>query len=215
MSNMTYFFVIQTHSLDFFCFISLLLGSGRLIICGWEKRISTRNNSRTMALKLCSTSQFLFFTRLRCFVSFQPLLSGFWLRGSLAIMKQTQVSFCLSGCFFHCWSWTLTHTNYWFILSSIHPFTHPNGFLSLSAGALYSRKVTLDGEEVSLQIQDTPCVALQVAHGNRDISRVKSRLQRSKKLWQRVCFWHYLPLSFFYCSEATNVGVSEVVRRHQ
>ncbi|XP_036072552.1 ras-like protein family member 11A-like isoform X2 [Oryzias melastigma] len=33
--------------------------------------------------------------------------------------------------------------------------------LSGSAGALYSRKVTLDGEEVSLQVQDTPCVALQ------------------------------------------------------
>uniref|UniRef100_A0A3Q2PXA2 small monomeric GTPase n=1 Tax=Fundulus heteroclitus TaxID=8078 RepID=A0A3Q2PXA2_FUNHE len=33
--------------------------------------------------------------------------------------------------------------------------------LFVSAGALYSRKVTMDGEEVSLQIQDTPCVALQ------------------------------------------------------
>uniref|UniRef100_A0A3Q2CYG1 small monomeric GTPase n=1 Tax=Cyprinodon variegatus TaxID=28743 RepID=A0A3Q2CYG1_CYPVA len=36
---------------------------------------------------------------------------------------------------------------------------HPDLFVS--AGALYSRKVTMDGEEVSLQIQDTPCVALQ------------------------------------------------------
>lgn len=37
--------------------------------------------------------------------------------------------------------------------------------LSFSTGALYSRKVTLEGEEVSLQIQDTPCVALQVTNG--------------------------------------------------
>ena len=29
-------------------------------------------------------------------------------------------------------------------------------------GALYSRKITLDGEQVSLQVQDNPCVALQV-----------------------------------------------------
>lgn len=56
--------------------------------------------------------------------------------------------------------------HYW----SVHPFTHSsiNRSLSFSPGALYSRKVTLDGEEVSLQIQDTPCVALQVTHWNRD-----------------------------------------------
>ncbi|XP_038587241.1 ras-like protein family member 11A-like isoform X2 [Micropterus salmoides] len=35
------------------------------------------------------------------------------------------------------------------------------GDYEANTGALYSRKVTLDGEEVSLQIQDTPCVALQ------------------------------------------------------
>uniref|UniRef100_A0AAZ3RZY0 small monomeric GTPase n=1 Tax=Oncorhynchus tshawytscha TaxID=74940 RepID=A0AAZ3RZY0_ONCTS len=29
-------------------------------------------------------------------------------------------------------------------------------------GALYSRKINLDGEQVSLQVQDTPCVSLQV-----------------------------------------------------
>ncbi|CAB1351393.1 unnamed protein product [Coregonus sp. 'balchen'] len=28
-------------------------------------------------------------------------------------------------------------------------------------GALYSRKINLDGEQVSLQVQDTPCVSLQ------------------------------------------------------
>lgn len=43
--------------------------------------------------------------------------------------------------------------------------------LSVSTGALYSRKVTLDGEEVSLQIQDTPCVALQV---NRETAAMQS-----------------------------------------
>ncbi|XP_040037247.1 ras-like protein family member 11A-like isoform X1 [Gasterosteus aculeatus] len=36
------------------------------------------------------------------------------------------------------------------------------GDYEANTGALYSRKVALDGEEVSLQIQDTPCVALQV-----------------------------------------------------
>ncbi|XP_036072554.1 ras-like protein family member 11A-like isoform X4 [Oryzias melastigma] len=35
------------------------------------------------------------------------------------------------------------------------------GDYEANTGALYSRKVTLDGEEVSLQVQDTPCVALQ------------------------------------------------------
>ncbi|XP_040037248.1 ras-like protein family member 11A-like isoform X2 [Gasterosteus aculeatus] len=35
------------------------------------------------------------------------------------------------------------------------------GDYEANTGALYSRKVALDGEEVSLQIQDTPCVALQ------------------------------------------------------
>lgn len=53
---------------------------------------------------------------------------------------------------------------------------YPPPLLSLSAGALYSRKVTLDGEEVSLQIQDTPCVALQVTFGwKRDSSDVSIR----------------------------------------
>lgn len=51
------------------------------------------------------------------------------------------------------------------IHSSIHSFILS---LSFSTGALYSRKVTLDGEEVSLQIQDTPCVALQVTDGGRE-----------------------------------------------
>lgn len=42
-----------------------------------------------------------------------------------------------------------------------------------SLGALYSRKVTLEGEEVSLQIQDTPCVALQVMKtGTQDNKRL-------------------------------------------
>ncbi|KPP71308.1 ras-like protein family member 11A-like [Scleropages formosus] len=30
-----------------------------------------------------------------------------------------------------------------------------------NTGALYARKITLDGEEVTLKVQDTPCVALQ------------------------------------------------------
>lgn len=48
-------------------------------------------------------------------------------------------------------------------IDPIHSSTCPP--LSFSTGALYSRKVTLEGEEVSLQIQDTPCVALQVTNG--------------------------------------------------
>lgn len=54
-----------------------------------------------------------------------------------------------------------------YVPSTIDPFhssTCPP--LSFSTGALYSRKVTLEGEEVSLQIQDTPCVALQVTSGS-------------------------------------------------
>uniref|UniRef100_A0A8C6TMW2 small monomeric GTPase n=1 Tax=Neogobius melanostomus TaxID=47308 RepID=A0A8C6TMW2_9GOBI len=38
------------------------------------------------------------------------------------------------------------------------------GDYEANTGALYSRKVTLDVEEVSLQIQDTPCVSLQVGN---------------------------------------------------
>lgn len=97
--------------------------------------------------------------------SFQLWLSGFWPRGSLGIMKQTLVSAPsakkktpLS---------TLRE-----IPLSIHSSSAPMS-LSSSPGALYSRKVTLDGEEVSLQIQDTPCVALQVTRGKqRDSSHV-------------------------------------------
>lgn len=39
-----------------------------------------------------------------------------------------------------------------------------SGLFSFSTflGALYSRKINLDGEQVSLQVQDTPCVSLQV-----------------------------------------------------
>lgn len=48
-------------------------------------------------------------------------------------------------------------------IDPVHSSTCPT--LSFSTGALYSRKVTLEGEEVSLQIQDTPCVALQVTNG--------------------------------------------------
>uniref|UniRef100_A0A8C6TRG6 small monomeric GTPase n=1 Tax=Neogobius melanostomus TaxID=47308 RepID=A0A8C6TRG6_9GOBI len=39
------------------------------------------------------------------------------------------------------------------------------GDYEANTGALYSRKVTLDVEEVSLQIQDTPCVSLQDDEG--------------------------------------------------
>ncbi|KAJ3585075.1 hypothetical protein NHX12_013797 [Muraenolepis orangiensis] len=35
------------------------------------------------------------------------------------------------------------------------------GDYEANTGALYSRKLSLEGEEVSLQVQDTPCVALQ------------------------------------------------------
>lgn len=35
------------------------------------------------------------------------------------------------------------------------------GDYEANTGALYSRKISLDGEQVSLQVQDTPCVALQ------------------------------------------------------
>uniref|UniRef100_A0AAZ3QES6 Uncharacterized protein n=1 Tax=Oncorhynchus tshawytscha TaxID=74940 RepID=A0AAZ3QES6_ONCTS len=36
------------------------------------------------------------------------------------------------------------------------------GDYEANTGALYSRKINLDGEQVSLQVQDTPCVSLQV-----------------------------------------------------
>ncbi|XP_036379057.1 ras-like protein family member 11A-like [Megalops cyprinoides] len=35
------------------------------------------------------------------------------------------------------------------------------GDYEANTGALYSRKICLDGEQVSLQVQDTPCVSLQ------------------------------------------------------
>nr|AAH92775.1 Zgc:110179 [Danio rerio] len=35
------------------------------------------------------------------------------------------------------------------------------GDYEANTGALYSRKINLDGEQVSLQVQDTPCVSLQ------------------------------------------------------
>ncbi|XP_006632792.1 ras-like protein family member 11A-like [Lepisosteus oculatus] len=35
------------------------------------------------------------------------------------------------------------------------------GDYEANTGALYSRKINLEGEQVSLQVQDTPCVALQ------------------------------------------------------
>lgn len=34
--------------------------------------------------------------------------------------------------------------------------------LSFLLGALYSRKFTIDGEQISLQVQDTPFVSLEV-----------------------------------------------------
>lgn len=36
--------------------------------------------------------------------------------------------------------------------------------LTFSPGALYSRKFTIDGEQISLQVQDTPFVSLEVKH---------------------------------------------------
>uniref|UniRef100_A0A6Q2WYX2 small monomeric GTPase n=1 Tax=Esox lucius TaxID=8010 RepID=A0A6Q2WYX2_ESOLU len=36
------------------------------------------------------------------------------------------------------------------------------GDYEANTGALYSRKISIDGEQVSLQVQDTPCVSLQV-----------------------------------------------------
>lgn len=96
--------------------------------------------------------------------SFQLWSSGFWPRGSLGTMKQTPVSF-------HSF---ISHTRQRkrafcpllqgnAAIDPIHSSACPP--LSFSTGALYSRKVTLEGEEVSLQIQDTPCVALQVTNG--------------------------------------------------
>ncbi|XP_058638295.1 ras-like protein family member 11A-like isoform X2 [Onychostoma macrolepis] len=38
------------------------------------------------------------------------------------------------------------------------------GDYEANTGALYSRKIHLDGEQVSLQVQDTPCVSLQFSH---------------------------------------------------
>ncbi|XP_019899783.1 ras-like protein family member 11A-like isoform X2 [Esox lucius] len=35
------------------------------------------------------------------------------------------------------------------------------GDYEANTGALYSRKISIDGEQVSLQVQDTPCVSLQ------------------------------------------------------
>jgi len=36
--------------------------------------------------------------------------------------------------------------------------------LTFPPGALYSRKFTIDGEQISLQVQDTPFVSLEVKH---------------------------------------------------
>lgn len=36
--------------------------------------------------------------------------------------------------------------------------------LAFPPGALYSRKFTIDGEQISLQVQDTPFVSLEVKH---------------------------------------------------
>lgn len=57
-----------------------------------------------------------------------------------------------------------------------------------SPGALYSRKVTLDGEEVSLQIQDTPCVALQVTNGHKGAARTfaAETIWCEQKIWMET-----------------------------
>uniref|UniRef100_A0A3B3R5F2 small monomeric GTPase n=1 Tax=Paramormyrops kingsleyae TaxID=1676925 RepID=A0A3B3R5F2_9TELE len=50
------------------------------------------------------------------------------------------------------------------------------GDYEANTGALYSRKISLDGEVVSLQVQDTPCVALQV------------RISQPQSLESRLCY---------------------------
>lgn len=40
----------------------------------------------------------------------------------------------------------------------------PLMILLFPPGALYSRKFTIDGEQISLQVQDTPFVSLEVTH---------------------------------------------------
>lgn len=75
-------------------------------------------------------------------------------------------------------------------MATIDPFMRPfiRVPLSFSPGALYSRKVTLDGEEVSLQIQDTPCVALQVTYGGAEEAAVfPSQLD----VMNRTCGWKH------------------------
>lgn len=101
---------------------------------------------------------------------FQLWSSGFWPRGSSVIMKPIPVRFrplrqrkqpeCRL-------SVPCSRGNA--AIDPAHSSTHPP--LSFSTGALYSRKVTLEGEEVSLQIQDTPCVALQVTNGGTEAAR--------------------------------------------
>lgn len=80
-----------------------------------------------------------------------------------------------------------------------HSSTSPHSSIRpVSPGALYSRKVTLDGEEVSLQIQDTPCVALQVTNGGREAAAMfpaqQSDVKRTSgwKQWNVNTLWKRL-----------------------
>lgn len=53
-------------------------------------------------------------------------------------------------------------SHFTFPLSFCFPGTVPDWHLPSPPGALYSRKFTIDGEQISLQVQDTPFVSLEV-----------------------------------------------------
>ena len=85
---------------------------------------------------------------------------------------------------------------------SLHLSVSPPVCLS---GALYSRKLNLEGEEVSLQVQDTPCVALQVTHTHTYASTHVLTHSNSHKLL--IIFYYFYYLSFIvpciYCVGAS------------
>lgn len=127
----------------------------------WKTNVSGRREIPAAVRLPCYIGQLFYLTKYFgfTFFSLQLWLSGFWPRGSSEIMKQTQVKFLSRSV----WK----NNNAIDLCAPSLPFIHPSTCnLSVPAGALYSRKVTLDGEEVSLQIQDTPCVALQVSAEN-------------------------------------------------
>lgn len=70
--------------------------------------------------------------------------------------------------------------------TDVYHFNKFNWFIFTFLGALYSRKINLDGEQVSLQVQDTPCVSLQVSPNHIPITSFCPSAKPSSKV---VCPW--------------------------